>query len=386
MKILIIARGIPNSHDPQEGCFEWDQAKALAERGHTVVVMAVDSRVRKYWRKIGINAIKKNGITGYKIFYFPTSIIRRIFSLKTGYKIEALLAKKLYRYIIARHGEFDIIHSHYLNCTYYGVHIKNIYNCNLIATEHWSKVKMHPMSKEIQFLGTFSYKIVDRLIVVSEMLKDTIYQNFGINSTVIHNLIDVTNLKPALKQTHNNDYTVLAVGSLNRIKGYDILIKSFAKSDLKSKNSIVKIIGKGAELKNLKAIAKENNVSDNIIFCGQKSKEEVYQELRNADLFVLSSRSENFSVALIEATANGVPAIATLCGGVKEYPIKDVTKIPVENIDAMSKALNKCFDNRNNVNRDTIQRDTLKYFSPDAIVRQLESVYNEVLSNNQNHV
>ena len=47
MTILILARGIPSENDPQEGCFEWDQAKALKSIGINPIVMALDARRRK---------------------------------------------------------------------------------------------------------------------------------------------------------------------------------------------------------------------------------------------------------------------------------------------------------------------------------------------------
>lgn len=380
MKILIIARGIPHSHDPQEGCFEWDQAKALARRGHEVVVMAVDSRVRKYWRTPGITSVSRDGVWGYKIFYFPTSIIRRLISVKLGYRIEAWLAKKLYKNLIERYHEFDIVHSHFLNCTYYGAEIKSDVSCRLIATEHWSKVKMYPRSKEIQFLGNASYHKVDTLISVSKQLGDTILEHFNKESLVIHNLINVANLTPALASTGNQAYTIVAVGSLIKIKGFDILLKAFAQSDLRDKKVIIKFFGKGEELNRLKHIAVENNIAEKIIFCGQKSKQEVYEELHKADLYVLSSRCENFSVALIEATANGLPAVATLCGGVEEYPIRNVVKVPVEDIDAMAKALEDSYTQRDRIDRKAIQEETLAYFAPDVIAEQLECVYNRVIN------
>ena len=388
MEILIIARGIPNSHDPQEGCFEWDQAKALAERGHTVVVMAVDSRVRKYWRKIGINAIKKNGITGYKIFYFPTSIIRRIFSLKTGYKIEALLAKKLYRYIIARHGEFDIIHSHYLNCTYYGVHIKNIYNCNLIATEHWSELDKPNITPLVKYLGDFSYPKVDKLISVSESLATSIRRNFNIDSIVIHNLINskFTNRLSANIERHKN-FVFTCVGSLIRRKGFDYLINAFYKSKARDMGVEIIIIGNGAERHNLEKQIEELNLSDQVHLLGQKNKSEIFDYLQSSDAFILPSRHENFSVSVLEALSCGNPVIATICGGIKEcINSSNGLLVEVDNEVQLTKALDDMYFNISKYDRNEIRKNCISKYSPESIVRQLESVYNEVLSNNQNHV
>lgn len=380
MKILIISRGIPNSKDPQEGCFEWDQAKALATNGHQVIVMSVDSRLRKYWRKFGITNIEKDGVIGYKLFRFPTSIIRRLISYKLGYWIESLWAKQLYKKIVKKYGQFDIVHSHYLNCSFYAALIKRKFGCKLVATEHWSELKKEPLSDFIKYLGDNTYKYVDKLISVSNHLGISIKNKFDIDYSVVHNLIDDSLLETALPETNNPKFTIISVGSLQYIKGFDILIKAFAKSMLLRSKAILKIIGNGPERERLQRLIKDSNLTENIILLGQLNKSQVYVELHKADLYVLSSRSENFSVALIEATANGVPAIGTLCGGVQEYPVSDVEKIPVEDIDSMRNALENGYNNSKNVDRINLQNETLSLFSPNAIVSQLENIYQQVLN------
>lgn len=375
MKILIIARGIPNKKDPQEGCFEWDQAKALARLGHEVVVMAIDGRVRKFWRKLGIDHVENDNVNGYKLFYFPTSIIRRLVSLRIGYKIEAYFAKYLYKKIIGIHGKFDIIHSHYLASTYLAVQIKNRYGGKLVATEHWSALKQPSLSKEVKFLGKHAYGNTDLLISVSKHLGESIKQHFGKDFVVVHNLLDPTHLLPALEKTSNKQFTILSVGSLLPIKGYDILIKALADSNLNSLPIVVKIIGGGPEKSHLEALIRSYKLNDKIVLMGQRSKKQVFDELHSADLYVLSSRSENFPVALIEATANGVPAIGTLCGGVDEYPVSNVMKIPVENVDAMVKAILESYKRQGNIDRKELQKETLRYFAPEVIAKKLENIY-----------
>ena len=49
MYILMLSRGIPSSRYPQWGCFEKDQAEALAALGHKVIVLSVDSRFLFSW-------------------------------------------------------------------------------------------------------------------------------------------------------------------------------------------------------------------------------------------------------------------------------------------------------------------------------------------------
>lgn len=378
MKILIIARGIPNSKDPQEGCFELDQAKALSSLGHDVTIMAIDSRIRKYWRKPGIEKRIIDGIKTYRLFLFPTSVIRRLLSFRLGYNLEAFMAKYLFDYIRKEHGDFDIVHAHYLSCIYYGVKIKRHYNIKLIGTEHWSKVSSETGTPLIRFLAEKSYHNLDKLLTVSAELGKKIKTAFNIESSVIHNLIDTSLLSP-VRTDCNKCYTITAVGSLIHLKGFDILIKAFAKSGLYRDGAILKIVGGGHEYSALQKIITDNNLSEHVSLTGQLSKCDVFALLHNADLYVLSSRQENFSVAILEAAANGLPSIATLCGGVAELPLNSVTKIPVEDIDAMADAMIECYNNRNNIDRKSIQSECLQLYSAEAIGKKLETIYNSVI-------
>ena len=378
MKILFIARGIPHKKDPQEGCFEFDQAKALASLGHNVTIMAIDSRFRKYWRKPGIEKRIIDGIKTYKLFLFPTSVIRRLISYRTGYYLESFMARYLYNRIIKEQGDFDIVHAHYLTCIYYGVIIKKRYNIRLIGTEHWSKVSSETDTPLIRFLAEESYHNLDKLLTVSAELGKKIKTAFNIESSVIHNLIDTSLLSP-VRTDCNKCYTITAVGSLIHLKGFDILIKAFAKSGLYRDGAILKIVGGGHEYSALQKIITDNNLSEHVSLTGQLSKCDVFTLLHNADLYVLSSRQENFSVAILEAAANGLPSIATLCGGVAELTLNSVTKIPVEDIDAMADAMIECYNNRNNIDRKSIQSECLQLYSAEAIGKKLETIYNSVI-------
>lgn len=380
MKILVLSRGVPNEHDPQEGCFELDQAKALKQAGHNVVIMAIDSRVRKFWRNPGVQKYEIDGIRAYKLFLFPTSIIRRLLSFPFGVNIEAKEAKWLYKYITKKEGDFDLIHAHYLTCIYYAKKIKDSFHIPVIGTEHWSKVNTdHPQSN-VRYMGDRTYKAIDQLITVSNSLKQKVLQNFRTDSKVIHNLIDTSYLLPIKKQKNDSYFSIVLVGSLIPLKGFDYFIKSFKKSKLSQSNVKVEIIGRGSEYERLKTLIDSENLQDKVHLVGQKNKKEVFNYLHNADIFVLPSRTENFSVSVLEALANGLPVIATICGGIREC-IDDSNGLLVEvdNEVQMINALEKMYDTYEKYDRESIRQNCLSLYSPASIAKKLTGVYNEVL-------
>jgi glycosyltransferase involved in cell wall biosynthesis len=112
--------------------------------------------------------------------------------------------------------------------------------------------------------------------------------------------------------------TVLAVGRLDdwHCKGFDVLIKAFAKLVQSSKFKVqnegwkLQIAGTGSKesLNYLKQLCKENGVEDSVEFLGfRKDVENLYQD---ASIFVLSSRYEGFGLVLIEAMSQGCACVA----------------------------------------------------------------------------
>ncbi len=379
MKVLILSRGIPSKRDPQEGCFELDQAKALKEAGHDVVIMAVDSRVRKFWRTPGIKKDVIDGIKTYRLFTFPTSVIRHIFSFKIGINIEAQEALMLYKYITKREGAFDLIHAHFLSCIYYADFIKKKLKIPIIGTEHWSKVDSDINAPDVQYMGGKVYQNLERLITVSNSLRERILTHFNVDSKMIHNLIDTSYLQP-LNNKKRKDFTIVLVGSLIKRKGFDFFIKAFGKSKLVGKNISVKIIGGGPEYQNLTDLISTLNLSKQISLEGQQSKNIIFKELEKAKIFVLPSRSENFSVSVLEALANGLPVIATICGGIREcIGETNGLLVEVDNEDQMVKALENMYDNYEKYDRQKIREECLSLYSPQSIAQQINEVYNSVI-------
>lgn len=382
MRILILARGVPNEHDPQEGCFEFDQAKALKSAGHEVVIMAVDSRVRKFRRKFGVEKKIIDGIPTYKLFLFPTSIVRRLISFRLGVNLEASEAIWLYKYVVGKEGDFDILHGHFLTSIYYAARIKSKYGIKIIGTEHWSKVNTSRPSSDIIYMGNRAYPQLEKLISVSDSLRMRIKENFNVDSKVIHNLIDTSNLRPLTETCKNEgkNFKIVLVGSLIRRKGFDFFINAFAKSSLAKKNDTeVVIIGGGGEYNRLKEQIISLDLSGKISLIGQKPKNKIFDELHSASLFVLPSRNENFSVSVLEALANGLPVIATICGGIREcIDSKNGMLVEVDNEQEMVDALESMYENHDSFDRSKIRESALSQYSPESIAKMLNEVYSEV--------
>lgn len=375
MFILLISRGIPSDKDPQWGCFERDQALALHKAGHKVVVLSVDSRVKVKNRKLGISHKNIEGVDLYNLYWFPNVIFRPII-----YRVMLFLISwqldYLYKKIVKIHGAPDVIYSHYLLNSYAALNLKKKYNLPVVAIEHWSEVNKDILKPYVQYLGNSVYSTVDKVISVSDSLKSMIYKHFNVDSLVVHNLVG-EGFGYKLPSYHTS-FNFVTVGSLFHIKGYDILIEAFAKI-AHDNNFKLTIVGDGNQRTLLQQLIVKHNLQSKVLLVGRKSRPEVADILANSDVYVSSSRNENFSVSVLEALSVGLPVVATICGGIKEcINGANGLLVPTEDVNALSSAMLKITQNISNYNRESIAQDFENRFSTKTIVNNLVSIFESV--------
>jgi glycosyltransferase involved in cell wall biosynthesis len=163
---------------------------------------------------------------------------------------------------------------------------------------------------------------------------------------------------------------LLAVGRLNKVKRFNLLI------DLMSKlndSFHLTIIGNGYEENSLRKQIQELNLDQNIDLIGFKSNP--YKYMANADMLLISSEYEGFPNVVLEVNACGIPVFAFNCpGGISEIIEDGINGILIENdnIDLMAKALDT-YDLRN-FNPLMIKQKIKKRYSLEYIISKYERI------------
>ena len=111
----------------------------------------------------------------------------------------------------------------------------------------------------------------------------------------------------------NFKFSIVAVGRLDKIKGFDLLIR--AASELKFDFEL-KIYGQGGERQNLQNLIDSLKLQDRVRLCG--FCDDVAVALSASHLHVISSRKEGFPVILIEGIFYSPVLISTRAGGISE--------------------------------------------------------------------
>ena len=377
MKILIFSHGIPSDIDPQWGCFELDQAKALEALGHKVTLAAIDGRFRKSRAGRGVVYSEFGKIHAYLYYLIPY----RLLGLQTlRIKVRSWMTRRLFGVICKKEGFPDIIYAHYL-FTMGGLDLvhRDYPDIPVVGIEHWSHLSKKELSPADVTRGLVGYGLADRLLAVSPSLQLQIKNHFGKDSEVVYDTVDNVFLESSIKEEKPViPFRFISVGTLNEGKGYDVLIRAFAA--MANHASELIIIGDGPEKEGILQLCKDLQVEDRIVLKGRLSHEEIVKNLAEANAYVLASRSETFGVSYIEAMAMGLPAIATRCGGPESFMNDSCgLMVDVDDVAGLTVAMDRMVEHIRDYSPEAIREYVRSRFSGKVIARQLEQIFEEVI-------
>lgn len=174
---------------------------------------------------------------------------------------------------------------------------------------------------------------------------------------------------------------LIAIGRFHYHKGFDLLLHAFALIKDRFPKWHLTILGEGELRNDLESLRNHLGLGKRVSFPGRVKNPYVY--LREADIFVLSSRLEGFPNALCEAMASGVAVIATDCSGPSEIVREKIDGIlvPREDVCALSKGMERLMSNENE--RDAYASkgvEILERFEFQKVIKMWETLCVQVLS------
>ena len=216
---------------------------------------------------------------------------------------------------------------------------------NVISFEQniYDTIKTEKMYFADRVLQNYCKKIV----AVSSAVKDSLIFH-GIKKEkifVINNAIDIAkyNIESDYRLKKEigipeNSFVFLTVGRLIPQKGIDILLNAFARL---SGDVCLLIIGQGFDEMKLKDLTRELGIENKVHFLG--GRKDVPAILAISHVFVLASRHEGLSLALLEAMASKKAIVISDFEGGKEMIAdgKEGLVVEKENVESLREALNK---------------------------------------------
>lgn len=173
------------------------------------------------------------------------------------------------------------------------------------------------------------YEKFDVIVPVSEACKDSFIQKFGTEYPieVKRNPMPVEEIRRKseefIPEKMDAELKIVCIGRLVEQKGFDRLIRvcnSVVRkggADVFTPQFHIYIIGEGSDRDKLQQMIHEYHLQNYITLMG--FRENPYPYLKAADVFLLTSRDEAFSLVVGESLIVGTPVVATACCGVSEW-------------------------------------------------------------------
>lgn len=105
----------------------------------------------------------------------------------------------------------------------------------------------------------------------------------------------------------SNTTVLISVGELNNNKNHRLVIETLSK--LNEKEFVYLIAGEGPLYDDLEELIRERNLNGKVLLLGVRN--DIYNLLRVADVFIFPSKREGLSVSLMEAMASALPCIVS---------------------------------------------------------------------------
>ena len=273
-----------------------------------------------------------------------------VIDIKNSTRRSLLGAFRIYK--ILKLNKFDIIHAHASKPVFILSVVKYFLKFKFIAS-------IHGVKSNNKIFNYADYVIGGNKNILNEIQSP---------NSVIHNWYRSSSVEKH-KSIH-----ALAVGRLEKVKGFDLLIKSW----VNIKTPLL-IVGSSKEKESLVALIKELNLTNKISITNWVEQEELFKLYARSNVLIISSKSEGGPRVALEALANNLPVLSTDVGHMNLILPQEILAEP-DNLESLQSLMESYVDNITNLNQESIFEFVKQEFSLEKQADKVMKVYLSVLN------
>jgi len=269
----------------------------------------------------------------------------------------------------------DLVHGHFYDAAATALLIARRLGVPYVLTEHST------LARPLTQLERLAFRNAGRVMPVSRMLQSAL-ESSGLEGRyeVVPNVVDLEHFTPTARYP-GEIRRLIAVTRMTPVKGIPDLLEALRLLAIRRRDWRCDLIGGGERGEEYRGLASRLGLDRHILFHGELSRPEVAARLREADLFILPSHLETFSVATVEAMACGVPVLATACGGPEELVTPEAGMIvPPRDPAALADGLDRMLSSLDGFRPGEIARGVAGRFGAEAVGARLLEIYEATLA------
>ncbi|KAK4022056.1 hypothetical protein OUZ56_007543 [Daphnia magna] len=328
-------------------------SQCLIKLGHKVVVIT-----HSYGNRVGVRYMTN----GLKVYYLPVKTMHDQVVLPTLFA-----SLSIFRNIFIREC-IEIVHGHsaFSTLAHEGILIARLLGLKAVFTDHslngFADVSAILTNKllEITLSG------INHCICVSHTGKENTVLRAKVPAnhvSVIPNATDTTLFKPDVSRRDKDKITIVALSRLVYRKGIDLLAsvipiicKKYPKVISRSSRlllfGIMQIVyqvhfligGDGPKRIVLEQVREKEALHERVSLLGALDQSEVHETLLQGHIFLNTSLTEAYCIAIVEAAACGLQVVSTKVGGIPEVLPPDMIRMAQPNVNAIVSALDDAID------------------------------------------
>ena len=286
----------------------------------------------------------------------------------------------------SKSNQVDLIHTHMTRGHSFGVLLRMMTGIPVVATAHCRSFQLHWKFNDFVIANSASTEAFQRKVNrVSPAKMKTIYCCSDLERFQNPSLKQIRIARRAMG-IQDNEPVIGIVGDVCARKGHDCLFEALPRIMSEVPNLKLAVLGRFRRripfTMKLRRMLLEQNLQNRVEWLGIHSNVEAFMSL--FDVSVVPSIEEPLGLVAIESLATGTPVVASNTGGLPEIVKHEKTGMlfPVGDADALATSVLRCLRDKELCRQlgNTGQQYVLDRFSPNALMPQIEAIYDQVLS------